>query len=251
MRILGIDASTPTASVAILENGELVVEEIYPKNLVDSREDPAHRVGNHAEIILPLIQLTLEQARIALADLSGIALSIGPGSFTGLRISLATVKGIAYGAGLPVVGISTLHANAARVTGGDGIICALLDARKHEVYAALFQRHNGSLKRLSEDTVLSIAEAMERIRILSAGATRSLTIVGPGAKVYEPLLAQRFGKAALIAPGSEFGSVAAQVAALSWDRFCAATTDALGALTPYYLRASEAESSRARSALTC
>ena len=96
--------------------------------------------SNHAEILLPLIQTLFETTGVTVQQLSGIAVSIGPGSFTGLRIGLATAKGLAYESGVPLVGVSTLHANAARVRRGDALIGSMLDARKSEVYVALFRR---------------------------------------------------------------------------------------------------------------
>ncbi|HEY3166171.1 MAG TPA: tRNA (adenosine(37)-N6)-threonylcarbamoyltransferase complex dimerization subunit type 1 TsaB, partial [Candidatus Binatia bacterium] len=147
MRILGIDTATAAASVALIEDGKLVAEEIQSKTGKSSDREMGQRRGNHAEIVLPLIQSVLGKTRTTAADLSGIGISIGPGSFTGLRIGLATAKGIAYECGLPLVGVSTLQANAARVTGFDGIVCSLLDARKSEVYFALFRRIGADFER--------------------------------------------------------------------------------------------------------
>src|SRR5262245_13154990 len=240
MRILGIDTATPTASVALVEDGQLVVED-FSGRIKGWENSSAQTKGNHAEIILPLIRALLSQAGIALNDLSGIAVSIGPGSFTGLRIALATVKGIAYDSGLPVVGVSTLLANAARVNDADGVVCSLLDARKQEVYAALFRRSGESLNRLSPDAVMAIRLAIELI--LRAGA-KHYVIIGNGAIAYKKLLLDSLGGSARISAGDEYKSVAAQVAELAWGRFLTATTDDLGALVPLYLRASEAESKR-------
>ena len=160
---------------------------------------------------------------------------------------MATVKGIAYEWGLPVVGVSTLHANAARVTDADGFICALLDARKREVYAALFRRSGGSLTRLSEDAVISVPSVIELL--LGAGAT-DCVIIGDGAQAYEKLLSSALGSATRIVASDEYRSVAAEVATLSWGRFHAAKTDDLGALVPLYLRLSEAQSKGTLFALT-
>jgi tRNA threonylcarbamoyl adenosine modification protein YeaZ len=88
-------------------------------------------------------------------EIAGIAVSIGPGSFTGVRIGLSTVKGLAYGADMPAVGISTLHAIAARVSGFDGIVCPILDARKRDVYAAIFRKQGNQLERLAADSEFS------------------------------------------------------------------------------------------------
>ncbi len=238
MIILGVDTATSTASVAVVEDRKLVAEEFYDKTKKPQQRSLPDAKGNHAEIVLPLIQSILDEGKISLRALSGLAVSIGPGSFTGLRIALATVKGIAYECGLPVVGVSTLLANAARIQDHEGIICSLLDARRQEVYAAMFHRQGQTLTRLSEDRVCSINAAVESLR--NAGVT-SAVVIGDGAKAYEPLLAKAFGVAVRISTGDEFGSVAAQVAALSWRRFADHASDDLASLAPVYLRSSEAE----------
>src|SRR6185503_11903617 len=164
MKILGIDTATTTASVALIDDNQPVIEKFHNKNSEVSENLTIGPKGNHAEIILPLIRAVLDQAKLCLSELDGIAVSIGPGSFTGLRIALATVKGLAYDLGIPVVGISTLHAQASRVCDTGDLICAMLDARKREVYAALFRRVNGNLMRLSDDGVMSVTNAIEMIQ---------------------------------------------------------------------------------------
>jgi tRNA threonylcarbamoyladenosine biosynthesis protein TsaB len=247
MRILGIDTATPSASVALIEDQKILAERIYRQAKISSDQAALPPKGNHAEVILPLIRSLLAGAGLSLSGLSGIAVTLGPGSFTGLRIALATVKGLAYEWGLPVVGVSTLHANAARV-GDDGLICALLDARKQEVYAALFRRAGNALTRLSEDAVLSVCRVGELLS--HCGAVKPF-MIGDGAAAYEMQLQDSFGGAMRFSVGDEFGSVAAQAALLARQRFLAAATDDLGALAPLYLRPSEAESKRFIAALTC
>ena len=149
MRIVGIDTSSATASVALLEDGQIIAERCHPISIAGHAAGLAGFKSNHAEILLPLVESVARQARVSLPEVSGIALSIGPGSFTGLRIGLSTVKGLAYGWGIPVVGVSTLLAQAARVGDFDGVICSFLDARKHEVYAALFRKSKHGLTRLT------------------------------------------------------------------------------------------------------
>ena len=242
MIVLGLDSATPTASVALIEDGELVAEEFYDKTSKPDRRSLAHPRGNHSEIVLPLIQSILDRGKISLSTLAGLALSIGPGSFTGLRIALATVKGIAYECGLPVVGVSTLQANAARVKDHEGVIGSLLDARKQEVYAALFHRQKETLTPLTEECVCSIDAAIKTLR--EAGAINPV-LIGDGAKAYEPLLAKAFGSSVRISAGDELGSLAAQVARLAWRRLVDHESDDLASLVPLYLRSSEAENRRA------
>jgi tRNA threonylcarbamoyladenosine biosynthesis protein TsaB len=249
MIILGIDTATAVASVALVEDGKLVAEEIQSSSGKSSTGAVAPR-GNHAEIVLPLIQSILTKARVAVAQLSGIAVSIGPGSFTGLRVGLATAKGIAYECGLPLVGVSTLHANAARVPNFDGIICSLLDARKNEVYFALF-RHDGQDLRLTDDAMSSIDGALDQLRDCKWVSGSSLLFVGDGATTYEKFLSRAFTASAQIFAAKGYSSMAAQVARLAEERFRARRTDDLALLAPVYLRPTEAETKRIDYAVTC
>ncbi|HWH80302.1 MAG TPA: tRNA (adenosine(37)-N6)-threonylcarbamoyltransferase complex dimerization subunit type 1 TsaB [Candidatus Binatus sp.] len=248
MRVLGIDTATPIASVALVENEKLIAEDFHAPVTTDRREFPVQSKGNHAEIIVPLIQALLERTQITLGDLSGLAISIGPGSFTGLRIALATVKGMAYESGLPVIGVSTLHANAARVSDAEGVVCSMLDARKQEVYAACFRRRDQSLTRLCADQCCSIYTAIDMMR--EHGIAGGIAI-GDGAKVYEKLLVDAFGAELRLSAGREYSTIAAHVAMLSLARLADSSADDIGALSPLYLRPSEAEKKRTNSTLTC
>ena len=247
MRILGIDTATPTASVALIEDQKILAEQIHRQAKISSDRAAPPPKGNHAEVLVALIRSVLGGASLSLNELTGIAVTIGPGSFTGLRIALATVKGIAYEWGMPVVGVSTLHANAARVV-DDGLICSLLDARKHEVYAALFRRAGKALSRVSEDAILSVGSVSELLS--HCGAIKPF-LIGAGAAAYEVQLKNSCAGAMRFSAGDEFGSVAAQAALLARQRFLAQATDDIGALAPLYLRPSEAESKRFASALSC
>lgn len=244
MRFLGIDTSILGASVALVEDGKLLAEEIYTESAAGTHPFNSSRLGNHAEIVLPLVRALFDKVHGSFQDLSGIAVSIGPGSFTGLRIGLATAKGMAYGSGLPLVGISTLEANAARIKKFHGIIGSVLDARKGEVYLALFRRDPaGTLARLTRDSVTSISSAIDLMREHS-GIDSAMLLVGNGAKLYERQLRESLGALVVICAGHACGSVASQVARLAEQRSAAASSDDIGALTPVYLRASEAESKR-------
>jgi tRNA threonylcarbamoyladenosine biosynthesis protein TsaB len=251
MIILGIDTATAAASVALVEDGNLIAEEIQSNSGKLSTGTVAQPRGNHAEIVLPLIQSILTKARVAVADLSGIAVSIGPGSFTGLRVGLATAKGIAYECGLPLVGVSTLHANAARVPNFDGMICSLLDARKNEVYFALFRHDGQGLERLTEDAMSSIDGALDQLRNSNRASGSSLLFIGDGATTYEKFLIRDFAASAQIFAGKGNSSMAAQVARLAEGRFRTHRTDDLALLAPVYLRPTQAESKRIEYAVTC
>ena len=239
MRILGVDTATSTASVAIVEDGRLIAEKISPDVGSANRSTASHSRSNHAEVILPLIESVLRAGAVSLSELSGLAVSIGPGSFTGLRVGLSTVKGLAYGWSIPVVGVSTLLANAARLTDFEGLICSVLDARKKEVYAALFLRRGNSFARLTEDSVLDATEVIGLVRNFDDGVP--CLFIGDGATAYKRLLVESFGNNVVILPGNTIPSVASAVARLGEERCRSPNLDVSVPLAPVYLRLSEAE----------
>ena len=232
MRILGIDTATSTASVALLENEAIIADEI--------RLQPK---AGHAEIILTLVEEVFAKTRASLSDLDGIAVSIGPGSFTGLRVGLSTVKGLAYGGWVPVVGVSTLLANAARANDFDGLICSMLDARKKEVYASFFRRTNGALTRITEDAIAPIDAIIDQARTLAGGG--STLFIGEGLKVYGNLVVSSLGDRARFCDAVGYPSLAAAVAGIGKTRLLDSEGDFLGSIVPVYLRLSEAETKRA------
>ena len=237
MRILGVDTSTSTASTAIVENGQIVAEDFYP------REPPVNRSGpiaNHSEIILPLVDSVLKRAGIGLPEIAGIGVSVGPGSFTGIRIGLSTVKGLAYGTDIPAFGISTLQAIAARLTNLEGLVCSLLDARKNEVYSALFRRYGNQLERLTEDEIVPVRHVLEGLRRIG----ESCSIIGDGVTVYRTLIEQSPDLRAHIADEASMITVAASVARLSENQFLNNRAAPIADLVPIYLRRQECESRR-------
>jgi tRNA threonylcarbamoyladenosine biosynthesis protein TsaB len=246
MRVIGIDTASTTASVALVEDGLLLSEKT--DLCCDSNNDAIRRPSksNHAETIVPLIELLFESTGLSLQDVAGFALSNGPGSFTGLRIGLSTVKGLAYGSKIPVVAISTLFAHAARVRDYDGLICAFLDARKNEVYAAVFQKSGEVINRVTEDAVASAASVIETVRGLQRD--RPCLFVGDGATVYKKLLWDLSG--IRLHDATTDLTIAATVARLAEDRFRSNEVDDLGTLTPVYVRPSEAEFKRTKPDLT-
>lgn len=242
MRILGIDTATSTASVALVENGTIIADERYLENSCSSRSKFTQPKVGHSEIILPLIESVFVAARCSLANVDGIAVSIGPGSFTGLRIGLSTVKGLAYGSQCPVAGVSTLWANAARVTDFTGVVCSLFDARKKEVYVSFFRRAADALTRLTEDAVAPVSTVIEQARNLAGGAP--CLFIGDGAGVYRDVLGASFGNKGRCCAGERYPSLASAVARLGEARLQVSDGDLLSAMAPVYLRASEAEMKR-------
>lgn len=233
MLILALETATLTGSVALVdvpapENASNPVRKVVA-------EITLHLQSTHSERLMPSIHNLLEEASLKIHDLQGIALSLGPGSFTGLRIGVSTVKGLAYALKIPVVGVSTLEALACNVPYHSEVICPLLDARKKEVYAAFFQGdREGTIHRKSEDWVLSPEDLCRRV----SGQTLFL---GNGAEVYGETLRKILGPRAFFAPPELCLPRAVNVAKLSIPKFKTAQTLDLFSFTPIYIRRSEAE----------
>jgi len=167
MTILALDSSSRTASVCVWRDGKI---------LSLAYADSGY---THSRTLMPTVDFALNTAGVALADADLLAAAAGPGSFTGLRIGVATVKGLAFAADKPCAAVSTLEALACSHRGWDGVICAALDARRGQVYAALFTCENGKVMRLTEDGALSAEDVTEQIRKI----TGRVLLVGDGAEL--------------------------------------------------------------------
>lgn len=222
MLVLGIETSTMQGGAALVGDDGLCSE--YTLNVE----------ATHSERLLPTIERMLHDAGIGLDALSGLAVSIGPGSFTGLRIGLSTVKGLAYATGLPVVGVPTLEALACAISFARAQICPVLDARKQEVYAALFRCERGELVRTMEDTALAPEALCGKIR-------RPTIFLGDGLAVYGGLFRRLLADRMLVSPPPSRRARPAWVAELGRRRLLRGERDAVDTLVPRYLRPSEAE----------
>lgn len=231
MLILALDSTALVGSVALCENQKLISEITV-------------NTGNtHSETLLPMVDSILELCGYTVDDIDLFACTTGPGSFTGVRIGVATVKGLAYGRGKPCVGVSTPEALAYNSIMCDGILCPVMNARRMQVYNALFSCEQGQMTRLCEDRALSITELGEEL--LSYDAPIYLT--GDGAKlVYDTLIRENspLTDRLILQPERilhQSGYSVAQVA-LTMFNHGLSTTDA--ALAPVYLRPSQAERER-------
>lgn len=187
--ILVIDTSTEACSVALQ-----VGEAIYSDYQVAPRQ--------HGELVLPMVDALLEQAQIKLTDLDVIGYGQGPGAFTGLRICISIVQGLAYGAGVPVVGVSSLQAMAQaafQVTGEEHILSAI-DARMGEVYWGVYQWQDGLMRLVGEEEV---AEP-ESVTIDQLDSSIVYRAVGSGWQTYPDQLAQRAGVSLVIEQEASF-----------------------------------------------
>lgn len=146
MKILAVDCADKAASCAIVENGTRVCESFVSAGLT------------HSRTLMPMIDAMLKNSDQELKDIDLFAVTVGPGSFTGLRIGVAAVKGMAMGCGKECVGVSTLHAIAMEAKDMTGLICAVMDARCNQVYNALFYSDGATLTRLCDDRALMCDE---------------------------------------------------------------------------------------------
>jgi len=183
---------------------------------------------------MELIHSVLEIAGFSVADLDGLAVTVGPGSFTGLRIGISTVKGFAYALDKPVVGVSSLKALARQCAATSYLICPLIDARKGEVYCATY--------RFSEDQLIQKtgARAMTPEAVIAEIKTPCM-FIGTGARLYRQSIDTALGSLAHFVPGDQNIIRASSVSILSMSRFEANDTDEIAGLVPHYIRKSDAE----------
>ena len=241
MIVLGIDCAAQVASVALVEDGALVWEERHTPGHSNGSGN-AKRSNNHTEILLPLIDKVLAHSRTTIEQLSGISVSLGPGSFTGLRVGLATAKGLAYESGIPLVGVSTLLANACRAGGMNALVGSMLDARRGEIYGALFRGEAGKLARITADALLSVNAMIDLLHAHCAPASETLSLIGEGARAYESRWIDAFATAQIVT--DPMPSLAAEVARLGIEQLQTTGWETEN-LTPVYLRAAAAETKMA------
>lgn len=223
MRILGIDTSTSCGAVGLIDDERVISEYLLDIPVT------------HSERLLGAIELVLRDARCAIEDLDGWAISLGPGSFTGLRIGVSTVKGLAFATQKPVAGISTLDVLASQISPTPFLICPILDARKGQVYTA-FHRYDERivLRRLSDYQAVTPEDLTKKVE-------EKTIFIGDGVKTYGDFLRDSLPSLAIFPPASlnvPHGSV---VAKLGLELLRKGEVLDLSAFTPIYVRPSEAE----------
>lgn len=224
MSILAIDTASSVSSVAVASEGKLQAEVTVEAG------------RTHSETLLSHIEGALSFAGVERSALTGVAVSIGPGSFTGLRIGLATVKAIAYGLGIPLVGVSTLAALALAVPVPDVHTLALMDAQKGNAYAGLYEWRAGNLHEVCPVRVAPLAEAIAE----AADRGKPVLLTGELAVKKRARLGNLPDNVTL-APAHLLTARASHVAWLGIARLAAGERDDPMTLEPFYIRRSEAE----------
>lgn len=230
MIILSIDSSATAASAALMEDSKLLGEFFTNTDFT------------HSRTLAPMIEDLLSVCGKTTADINMIAVTAGPGSFTGVRIGVSVAKGIAFADDLPCIAVSTLEAMAYNLTLTDCIVCAVMDARRSQVYNAMFRIRFGEVERLCEDRAIAIADLKEEIR--NTYLTERVILVGDGSTVAMRELMD-LPKSVEMAPEALRFQRASSVAAAAMTKLSVGEKPINSAeLLPSYLRLSQAERER-------
>ena len=226
MKVLALETSAKACSAAVTEDGRVVASAFHCTGLT------------HSRTLMPMLEDMLRNADLTLSDCDIIAVANGPGSFTGIRIGIAAAKGLAFAADKPAAGVSTLESMALGCAGMNGLIVCAMDARRQQIYNAVFRAENGVLTRLREDRAISLEEAAADCGSLDG----PLYIVGDGASLCHSYFTNR-GIACTLSPPHLLQQSAVGVAMAAAERWPANAVSAQ-ALEPTYLRLSQAERER-------
>lgn len=227
MQILAFETSAKTASVALMQDGKLLSESYQNTGLT------------HSQTLMVMAEDLLKQCGVDVSQLDAVAVANGPGSFTGIRIGVAAAKGLAWGAEIPCVGTSTLASMAAGLGVWQGYVCPVMDARRGQVYNALFHVDCGKYTRIRDDRAISLRDLAEDVKNLA----EPIFLVGDGSILCYNALSGMIP--ALVLPPEHRMHQRATGVALEAQRMlqCGECTDAAG-LVPNYLRLSQAERER-------
>ncbi len=223
MHILAIDTSTRSCSAALIED-----ENLRAELTIDIGE-------THSKHIMALIDQVIGEANLKIADVDGFSVTRGPGTFTGLRIGLGTVKGLAMALGKPIAGVSSLEALAVQACCSDRLICSLIDARRMQVYCRCYRCKDDEIAIPSTpERVCSVQEAI-------AAFDEPVMFIGSGAILYASHISEQLGHRARFAPCSQHTIRASTVALLGREKIMNGDTEDLAGFVPAYLRKSDAE----------
>ena len=225
MIILALESTAIAASVALTRDGVLLAE------------STVNRGNTHSETLLPMVEAIMDRLDLHISDVDVFAVSAGPGSFTGVRIGVSTVKGLAFGSGKPCVGVSSLESLAENLSViPNALICPVMNARRNQVYTALFRNGETGLTHLLPDTAI----AVEELETALAAYEEPVFFVGDGYDLVVGQIRHTFRPVPVRLRLQSAASVA-KVAERAYQSGVF-TTDA--ALTPVYLRPSQAERTR-------
>ena len=224
--ILAVDTSAKPVSCALIKDGR-ILGNYY-----------SHSGLTHSQTLMPMIDHLLSISGLQSSDaLDAVAVNAGPGSFTGVRIGVSAVKGIAFARELPCISVSTLESMAENVTVvGDCVVCGVMDARCSQVYTAMFEKREGNTYRITEDMAVTIDELSQRLKDLG----RPIVLVGDGSEICYSRLKDSVPQLYLSSPSVRFQN-AASTAVVAERKYLAGETVSAAELLPIYLRLPQAE----------
>ncbi len=227
MRLLAFESSAKSASVALFAD-EALLGEVYQNTGL-----------THSQTLLVMAQQLLQQCSCPVSEVSAVAVANGPGSFTGVRIGVAAAKGWAWGGNLPIYGVSTLEAMALGLGVWEGYVCPVMDARRSQVYNALFYVNQGRLERRCPDRAISLADLAEELKNLE----KPIFLVGDGSDLCYNVIREQVPHLVL-PPEHRKHQRAVGVGLLALERISAGDSGDGEGLAPNYLRLSQAERER-------
>ena len=231
MLLLAFETSAKAASVALFDDRKLLGESYQNTGLT------------HSQTLMVMAEDLLKQCGKTAADVTHTAVAAGPGSFTGVRIGVAAAKGFAWGKELPCYGVSTLEAMALSLGIHDGFVCPVMDARRSQVYNALFYVNQGAVERRSEDRAIALSDLAAELQMLEG----PIYLVGDGSNLTFSILQEKIPNLVL-PPEHRMHQRAVGVGLLALEKIAAGDPGDAAAMMPNYLRLSQAERERAERA---
>ena len=227
MLILAFETTAKAGSVALLEDNKLLAESYQNTGLT------------HSQTLMVMAEDMLKAAGKSMADVTAVAVAEGPGSFTGVRIGVAAAKGLAWGGELPCYGVSTLESMALTLGAYQGYVCPVMDARRSQVYNALFYVNSGVMERVSEDRAIALSDLAEELKTLK----EPIFLVGDGSNLTYNTLIDSI-PALVLPPEHRMHQRASGVALAAAKKIAAGDSGDAAAMVPNYLRLSQAERER-------
>ena len=224
MKILAVDTSATAASVAVAEENKLIGEFSINTALT------------HSQTLMPMVDVLLKNTGLSVNDINAVAVNAGPGSFTGVRIGVAAVKGIAFPKNLPCVSVSTLESMAYNMLGNDCVVCSVMDARCSQVYNALFRVKGCTVTRMTDDRALSLTDLKNELRNIN----EKVVLVGDGAVLCSKFLGEELENI-MLAPFNNRIQTASSVAYAAFEKINNGETVKADELMPVYLRLPQAQ----------
>jgi|LSQX01.3.fsa_nt_gb tRNA threonylcarbamoyladenosine biosynthesis protein TsaB len=235
MRVLAVDTASVVATAAVIDKDKLICEHVL------------NHKKTHSEKIMPMIEEILNSSEIDIKDIDIFAAAVGPGSFTGLRIGIAAIKGFAQAIDRPVVGVSTLEGLAYNTGINQYILSPIMDARRNQVYNAIYKWNNNELEEIEAPRALALGELMKEI----INNKRQVIFTGDGVDVYKETLLSELGNLCILAPYNQRINRASSIAEIALRKAEKGEIQDYSTFVPFYLRKSQAEQAMELSPVVC